>query len=319
MKKNNKQKPEDFEDFLVNEFKEEQEEMLVKKFLFSDKKIAISISESENIEEFGFSKIHQQDTVLELTRYLIINGATLLYGGDLRAEGYTFLFSEIVKQYTPHIDNKKYYENYFSFPIYLKIQQKQNLDFIKNGVTVNKVLPPDELNLDKNEFYPPIGNDNLFIWAECLSKMRCEMNDKNHARIFMGGRKSNFKGKYPGLLEEVLLSLKADKPTYLIGAFGGITQSIIYALRNEQPEELSEEWQRNQNSEYDKFINFYNSKEDITKIDYSESLKFINTYSLKKLSENNGLSESENLRLFETIHLHEIIFLVLKGLKNSLN
>ena len=211
-----KNKPEDFENFLVNEVIEERDEMKSKKFLFTNKKIAISISESENLEELGFSKIHQQDTILELTRYLIINGATLLYGGDLRSEGYTFLFSEVVKQYTPHKNNKKYYENYFSFPIYLNIQEKQNLDFIKNGVKVNKVSPPEELNLNINEFYPPIGNDNLFIWSECLTKMRNQMNDDNHARIFMGGRKSNFKGKYPGLLEEVILSLKSDKPTYFV-------------------------------------------------------------------------------------------------------
>lgn len=314
-----KNKPEEFEDFLVNEVIEERNEIKSKKLLFTNKKIAISISESENLEELGFSKIHQQDTILELTRYLIINGATLLYGGDLRSEGYTFLFSEIVKQYTPHKDNKKYYENYFSFPIYLNIQEKQNLDFIKNGVKVNKVSPPEELNLNNNEFYPPIGNDNLFIWSECLTKMRNQMNDDNHARIFMGGRKSNFKGKYPGLLEEVLLSLESDKPTYLIGAFGGITKSIIDAINNKKPEELSDEWQKNQNSEYSKFVDFYNSKENILKIDYNESLKFINTYSLKKLSKNNGLSESENQRLFETIHLHEIIYLVLKGLKITLN
>ena len=89
-------------------------------------------------------------------------------------------------------------------------------------------------------------------------------------------------------------------------------------MNNGKPEELSEEWQKNQNSEYSKFVDFYNSKENSTKIDYNESLKFINTYSLKKLSDNNGLSESENQRLFETIHLHEIIYLILKGLKKSL-
>ena len=75
-----------------------QTEKVIKESFLYKKNIAISVSDSEDIEVLGFSKIHQEDMVLEITRYLIINGATLIYGGDLRAQGYTFLFSEINKR-----------------------------------------------------------------------------------------------------------------------------------------------------------------------------------------------------------------------------
>lgn len=293
----------------------EQDKKDEKSFLY-EKNIAISISDSDDIEELGFSKIHQQDIILEITRYLIINGSTLVYGGDLRTQGYTFLFSEIVQQYIYKKENKSYYKNYFSFPIYLDMSASSRLDFKKNGVEVIKIKPPEKLGIDEKQFYVPNNNENLFIWAESLLKMRNEMNDDSDARIFMGGTKTNFKGKYPGLLEEALISLETNKPTYFIGAFGGITKSIIDNLLNKKVEELTDVWQRRTSPKYAEFIDFYNQQNDVEKINYSEKSKFLNDYTIEKLSKNNGLNEEENMRLFEAIHFPEIIYLILKGLKN---
>ena len=193
------------------------------------------------------------------------------------------------------------------------------LDFKKNGVEIINVPPPQSITVDSTKFYPPNNNDNLFIWSESLTEMRTQMNKECNARIFMGGATTNFKGKYPGLLEEALISLETNTPTYLIGAFGGITKSIITALLNEEVEELTEDWQRKSNAKYSKFIDYYNTKTDVKKIDYDESLKFLNTFTIEKLCKNNGLDEDDNKRLFVSIHFPEIIFLVLKGLKKTLN
>lgn len=290
-----------------------------KKAFLYNKNVAISVSDSEDIEELGFSKIHQQDIILEITRYLIINGATLIYGGDLRAQGYTFRFSEIVEQYIYKKENKKYYKNYFSFPIYVDMSTTHKFEFLKNGVEIVNVPPPQNLNADINQFYIPNSNDNLFIWSESLTEMRKKMNNDSNARIFMGGACTNFKGKYPGLLEEALLSLESNTPTYFIGAFGGITKRIISSIINYKPEELHEEWQRKVNPKYSEFMDFYNAKAETNKIDYKKSLEFLNQYTLEKLCENNGLDKEDNIRLFETIHFPEIIYLILKGLKFKFN
>lgn len=287
-----------------------------KSLLLFNKNIAISVSDVDEIEQLGFSKVHLQDMTLEITRYLLINGATLLYGGDLRAQGFTFMFSELVKQYTINQD-KKFYKNFFSFPIYNKLSKADQLDFKKFGVEIIKVAPPEELNVDLNQFYPPTNNENLYIWSESLSKMRKEMSKDSDARIFIGGAKSNFKGKYPGLLEEAVLSLQKDLPIYFIGAFGGITNSIINCLIGENPKELTEEWQLVQNEMYKEFVMFYNNKDDVDKIDYQGINSYLGAYSLERLSDNNGLSIDDNVRLFESIHLPEIIYLILKGLKNK--
>lgn len=282
--------------------------------LLGNKKIAMSISDSEDLQKLGFSKIHQQDAMVEFARYMLVHGATLLYGGDLRSDGYTMIFSELAYQYRSLNDQEKiYFINYSSYPIYNKLSPKQKLEFIKNRVEFKPILPPKSIKVNEKEFIPPTGNENKLIWSESLSKMRREMNSVSDARIFIGGKLSGYSGKYPGLLEEAVLSLESNIPTYLIGAFGGATKSIIKGLQKLDVLQLTEDWQC-KNDSYKDFFTYYNAKVGKNRINYKETTSFLNGYSLKRLSKNNGLDDADNKRLFITTHIPEMIYLVLKGL-----
>lgn len=286
--------------------------------LLEGKKIAISISDSEDLQKLGFSKIHQQDAMIEFSRYMLVHGATLLYGGDLRKDGYTTLFSELAYQYRSLNDQEKiHFVNYSSYPIYNKLSSQQKLEFIKNRVEFKPVAPPKNLKANEKEFIPPTGNENKFVWTESLSKMRQEMNKVSDARIFIGGKMSGYSGKYPGLIEEAVLSLESDIPTYLVGAFGGATKSVIDLLNKVKSIELTEDWQC-KNENYKEFLTYYNSKTDTGKINYKGLTSFINTYTLKRLCKNNGLDEKDNKRLFKTTHIPEMIYLVLKGITSKI-
>ena len=146
-----------------------------------------------------------------------------------------------------------------------------------------------------------------------------EMQSSTNARIFTGGSISNFKGKYPGLLEESLLALESDIPAYFTGIFGGITMKIIECLKGKKPQELTLEWQSSQNKSYEEFVDYYNSKKSTDQIDYEQCTQFLNAFTLERLSKNNGLTIEENERLFNSIHTSEIIFLIMKGLQNKLS
>src|SRR5690606_31309895 len=63
------------------------------------KKIAISVSINEDLEASGLSLQHINDISIEIARYIISNGGTALYGGDLRKGGFTEYFSELSNQY----------------------------------------------------------------------------------------------------------------------------------------------------------------------------------------------------------------------------
>jgi hypothetical protein len=308
----------DLDKYVANEIKDASKEKEI--HLFDGQDIAISISDSPEIENLGFSVAHQRNLITEITRFLIIHGSSLVYGGDLRQNGYTRLFSNLVHQYRPSKEvGKLFFKNYFSFPIHLNLKTTDILEFKKNGVLPITIDPPEGLDIDKSKFYAPKGNENLFIWAESLTKMREEMQNNTDARIFTGGSMSNFKGKYPGLLEESILALKNDIPVYFTGIFGGITSRIIEGLKGKQPQELTIKWQSSQNENYEEFVSHYNSKKDGDKIDYKLSTEFLNDYTLERLSKNNGLTIEENERLFNTIHTSEIIFLIMKGLHNTLS
>jgi hypothetical protein len=51
--------------------------------------VAVSISESPDLAQLGLSDRHLRDVWAEVARQLLTAGARLLYGGDLRAQGFT--------------------------------------------------------------------------------------------------------------------------------------------------------------------------------------------------------------------------------------
>lgn len=66
--------------------------------------------------------------------------------------------------------------------------------------------------------------------AAALTDMRKQMARDCDARILVGGRVAGFSGSVPGLIEEALLTLVAQRPLLVLGGFGGISRDIAAAL-----------------------------------------------------------------------------------------
>ena len=273
-----------------------------------DKRIAFSVSESDDIHKYGCSKTMLKDVVLELSRYILKAGGELVYGGDLRKDGYTESFENFSYQYgcKEGLENKPiYFTNYFAWPIYLNISKSDQARFIHNRVNTVFVEPPIGITADK--FIPPVGNENLEIWAKSLTKMRKTMEHDVNARILIGGRLSGFKGKYAGVIEEFLIANKSKHPIYLIGGFGGAAKAIIDIRKGEC---VDLEYLAYTTPHYKEFVEYYNlANQD--KIDYESIIKEIKDAQL-----NNGLTAAENERLASSINILEIVSLILKGLNN---
>lgn len=273
-----------------------------------DKKIAFSVSESDDIHKYGCSKTMLKDVVLELSRYILKAGGELVYGGDLRKDGYTESFENFSYQYgcKENFETKPFYfTNYFAWPIYLEISKSDQARFIHNRVQTVFVEPPVGVTVDK--FVPPVENESLEIWAKSLTKMREKMEQDVNARIIIGGRLSRFKGKYAGVLEEFLIANKSKHPIYLIGGFGGAAKAIIDIRKGEcvDLEKLAYT-----TPHYKEFVEYYNlANQD--KINYELIIKEI-----KEAQLNNGLTVDENEKLASSINIIEIVSLILKGLNN---
>ena len=275
-------------------------------------RVGISISDSPELAALGFGKAHQEDASVEFARYLLANGATLLYGGDLRKDGYTELFFALANHY--NVDRKlpPLVHSYLAWPLHLDLTTKRQAEFIKQ-VQFHPIGLPDDLDLDPMQFIRPDTVPHRYAWARALTKMREELEEKAHAHIILGGPETTYSGALPGLLEEALLSLRLDKPTYLIGAFGGAAQGIIESLRTPESRRFAD-LPAKLPALTQEFMTAYNEKHLDKPLDFDDIQEFLGSYSLTRLSQNNGLDIEENERLFKTSHLMEMIYLVLTGL-----
>ncbi len=276
--------------------------------------IAFSVSDTTDIQNHGGSNIMLKDVVLELSRYILKSGGFLVYGGDLRQNGFTKAFEEFSYQYGQKEKTGlgvTYFTNYFAWPNHLRITEKDRMEFIHHRVNTRLVTAPVECK-DENIFLPPFGSENLYIWAKSLTKMRNEMESNVDARIIIGGRLQKFKGKYAGVVEEFLIAANENHPIYLIGGFGGAARAIADIIDKKNMQALQTEAFKG--DDYQDFVEYYNQTSVLDQIDYDDIVNRISTYEF-----DNGLSVEENKRLYYTTNVLEIVSLVLKGLNNKFN
>lgn len=284
---------------------------------FEDMNIGLSISNPEDnvLKSLGQFSEHLIHLAQDFARYLLAAKAKLIYGGDLRKEGFTeFIFNEALILQSRLNKNIQRIENYIAYPIYNAIDD----ELVEWKAKYNKIAlmhsvpPADDIvkSVDENEFIGFNTTHNKYIWSRSLTNMRNIMIDNCDVRICAGGRSSNYKGIMPGILEEILIALEKKKPLFLLGGFGGITSDICKLIKNnETPEHLTLNWQKKNNIGYEDLLKYYQER-GISTPNY-DSLN--EQLSYEKL--NNGLEKEENERLFVTPYIEEAIYLIMKGLK----
>jgi hypothetical protein len=222
------------------------------------KLIALSMSESSDIARWGMDELHQTQTMLELSRYLLIRGASLAYGGHLGDAGYTQRLFELVRTHNRRDGAEPFQRivDHYGWPLpALSTSQRAELKAvatilpIARPADVDESLHPD-LTAEIAAFFPPTKSPaHRFAWCRGMTEMRAFQADRSRsnviARIVLGGtfektvkaaadgstKESWYFGRMPGVLEEVLLSIKAGQPVFLIGAFGGATKLVIDLLQ----------------------------------------------------------------------------------------
>lgn len=294
-----------------------KEELFARKYFLKGKTIGISISVSDNLNELGYGEVHQKDAMIEIARYIVALGGKLAYGGDLRQGGFTELLFELLAYYKAdkelHINERLF--SYLAYPISTMLNDEQQAALIQN-VSFKKIPPPTDINISEaDELFTKSSPEILYQWTRCLTTMREEMESNCDARIFIGGAIRKFKGKCPGILEELLIALEHHHPVYLVGAFGGITREAIEVLKGNLPDSFTEDFYI-ENTNYKNMVAIYNEKHFQNSIDYNKFVTILQSIGMKGISNLNGLSEEDNLRLTVTPHIGESVYLILKGLTN---
>ena len=258
--------------------------------------VGVSISESPDMQALGLSQRHLRDAMAEIALHILASGLSLVYGGDLRAHGFTSLLFELLTRYRDHPEHRGTITvtDYLAWPVHIRMTEKYLTTFSEEHENTAQLilLSQDGGRLDWQErlglaVHEPDENE----WAEGLTSMRQTMCEETSARVVVGGRVAGYKGNMPGIAEETLLSLQTGQPVYLLGGFGGCTRDIAETVG------LVGRWagSRNDWAGRDSFRSF--KADDL----------------------HNGLSPDENVQLARTPHIVEAVTLMRRGLKRKLN
>ena len=147
--------------------------------------------------------------------------------------------------------------------------------------------------------------------------MRTDMTDACSARVVMGGKLTGFLGAWPGVLEEGVVALRAQRPVFVLGAFGGAARVLIDALEGHEREELTTTWCEQELDGWSELVGVYASKG--VPIETPETLRD----ELRSLGAAgpaaalaNGLDDDENRQLFVTDDADLAVSLILAGLQH---
>ncbi|MGD9171501.1 MAG: TIR domain-containing protein, partial [Candidatus Thiodiazotropha sp.] len=231
------------------------------------RQIALSMSESTDIQRFGFDQIHLKEAITEISRYLLIKGATLVYGGHLGDESYTLALFDLVRAHhnVEGMEPMERIVNTVGWPLPFNQELKAKYSSV---AWLNRIDRPADLTacpgsdtadqVEVNPFLPDQSAEYRYCWARGMTNMREAQVKKDSgiaARIILGGKfgppekgpgadEKWYAGRMPGVLEEVVFSAQAGQPVLLIGAFGGAAALVIDLLEGKERVEASWAYQR---------------------------------------------------------------------------
>lgn len=273
--------------------------------------IGLSVSPAESWPSLGLIGPHQDDYVIDIARQLILLGARLLWGGDLRANGIGVRLESLVEIYhqADHAP-QDHIACYLAWPLQGRISPKE-LRACRAYADVQCL--PNPL---------PRAAASVAFDALCYSLMRRQLASESQARIILGGKLSGYLGRYPGIAEEALESVRSERALYIVGGFGGASRAVYDAIAGSRSDlSLEAAWRDRckdgkvleTNTVYDGLAKSLGSD---LRVDHEAMLRRFGELGLAGLSRLNGLTEEENGRLATSQNIHEIIGLLVRGLTN---
>jgi hypothetical protein len=281
----------------------------------TDVSVGISIAESEGAMRRGFGPKEVNQVTVDISRELIGQGASVVFGHDWRPDGVMEAVATAAAMAQPLGESKEQHRpllrNYLPWPEQSSLSREER-EQLASSLSIEAVGLPAEL-----ETYEGAASNMPFyryLRARGLTELRHRLVAEVDARVCIGGKETSYAGRYPGIAEEALFTLEAGKPLYLLGAFEGATQRLIDALEGRtQPTGFA------RNTEMAALY----AKQDLEKDRATLGDRAIKPESIwlkfrkvktKGLANVNGLSVDENRELFVTSAIPTAIEIILKGL-----
>jgi len=252
--------------------------------------IAVSTSEADAPATRDRSPLHQRELVAELARQLFAMAARIAYGGDLREAGFTRLLVEVQRAHASSAGTTS--PGIISY-LLAPLSEEERADY------TDAVEFVDVRFIDFDRVGDDSASARVLGQAMSLRAMRWEIACDVTALVAVGGRTSGYAGWRPGIADEIAAAVKADKPIYLVGGFGGAASWYASAafLEGEIP-----------NAPVAPGLGAETTGE-LALPSVDEVVR-----ALRGRMSRNGLTKAENAHLARTVNRDEIIALVLSGL-----
>ena len=308
-------------------------ERLAREKVLKQRTVAISMSESTDFQRYGITKLHLDSAMLELSRYLLVQGATLVYGGHLGSQGYTEKLTELVRTHNQFADTDPVERiiNYVGWPVPLSNKQRAAYKYI---ASLKRVARPDGIDEDLSpdftkepDFFPAEKSpQHRYAWARGMTAMRLLETEETVARIVLGGTfgptlktaadgsktEKWYASRIPGVLEEIMTSVEAGQPVFLVGGFGGVAAMVVDILEGKDREEMTWDYQKKA-PHAEAMRALYKERGDSWQ-DYDEMITILRNKGIAGI--NTLLTEDEHKLLFHTRDPILMASLIIKGLGN---
>jgi SLOG cluster2/TIR domain len=192
-------------------------------------RIGISVSASDTWSDMGLTPSHQDDLSSQIALQLILLGAKVVWGGDLRPQGLGVQLRAIVEAYQhPRRAPQDHVALVVPFTLVPDaILKPEDIEIRRAFAEVRLMHPPADIATPAPD---PKSDEGRALAAVALSQMRAELGGECDARILLGGGLKKFTGIYPGIAEEALETVRHERPLYVLGGFGGAADAVYDAL-----------------------------------------------------------------------------------------
>lgn len=228
-------------------------------------KVALSVSDAADRARLGFPDREVERALLSICTAIIREGGEILYAGDLQPEHFTFkIFRHLAGAYAGSREKAPFFyiiaepiarrTRFGDLVAALKLARSVASVRLSIAGKLTSVRPSsDHLIVGAvGEMRQTISNEaewNEWLQsqpeqsdAEAYTAVRQAVAEEADARVAMGGKmgvlglpEDRFEGRVPGVIEEATMTLEANKPLVLLGAFGGATRDCAIALNLMDP------------------------------------------------------------------------------------
>lgn len=305
----------------------------------SQVRVAISTSECDDTARHGVFPEHRDAALIEITRQLLVRGATLHYGGHLGDEGYTQALFEMAQAYRElsGLAPAERVVNDVGWPLPLATLPPPKLAAYSKVARFRRVPRPAGVEalepatfIEEPVYFPADSPARRFAWARGMTEMRRDQTARTQARIVLGGKIGPtestghdgekivrwYSGRIPGIVEEGWLSLQGGKPLYLLGGFGGAAALVGDLLQGFEREDFT--WEYHAAAPHSEAMRDLYRQQGVPFEDYAEMQRLLARVGIAGLSRNNGLSVDENRELLGSRDVSRIVELVVKGTTSAI-